>query len=198
MLLAAYPESLHALTNDGESIMVLAKVHSTSSHPNASLLIELRKILVKDGSPRALQQIADADAAKPKVKKGGSNTSSTKAAVKSAAAKGAKKNPASKKKARATVDDESKMPALPGAVPDSIPDLLTPDREGGNRKRRVEGVEESPSKRGRSVAAAEDTSTSFAPPSSFAAGLLLNLATPLGRRGSKGNQDLEEQKMAFV
>ena len=43
MLLEAYPDSLHATTGDGQSLLDLAKETATTSHPNFALIAELNR-----------------------------------------------------------------------------------------------------------------------------------------------------------
>lgn len=149
-----------------------------------------------------MQQIADADTAKPKNQSGkgatASSSTTTKAPKKRKTKKQAKSLTDDGSDGKTTVPDDAKMPALP------VPDLLTPDRIGDSRKRRVEGAEEPLPKRGRSIPI-EDGSTSFVPSpfpttsNDMAAGLLLQLASPLGRKGSNGDpKDGGGNQTAFV
>jgi len=217
LLLEAYPESLHEKTKDGETIMMLAKIHSTKSHPNTSLLAALRDFLLNDGSPQALAQIAEADAAKPKGKANGkaSGKAKTKATGKTRASSTRAPKVKKEQVEAAVGDDDCKMPALPAGTvpfPDAVPELLTPDRDGGSmrggKKRTYEangGAEESVRKRGRSLeepsSSIGDAGTDAADAEStgsfdVAAGLLLQLASPLGRKGSIDPQ--ETNQVAFI
>eukprot|EP00562_Extubocellulus_spinifer_P034421 CAMPEP_0178688686 /NCGR_PEP_ID=MMETSP0699-20121125/5128_1 /TAXON_ID=265572 /ORGANISM="Extubocellulus spinifer, Strain CCMP396" /LENGTH=579 /DNA_ID=CAMNT_0020333681 /DNA_START=733 /DNA_END=2472 /DNA_ORIENTATION=- len=217
LLLEAYPESLHEKTKDGETIMMLAKIHSTKSHPNTSLLAALRDFLLNDGSPQALAQIAEADAAKPKGKANGkaSGKAKTKATGKTRASSTRAPKVKKEQVEAAVGDDDCKMPALPAGTvpfPDAVPELLTPDRDGGSmrggKKRTYEangGAEESMRKRGRSLeepsSSIGDAGTDAADAEStgsfdVAAGLLLQLASPLGRKGSIDPQ--ETNQVAFI